>query len=146
VLAANAAKQLTVSVTITPVESPQEAIVALSAEIHCRSRSVWERADQLDLWQWATIDATRVIPEVPAMKSTLSALFAIPALLLSFTAFADDAAVYHYGMPLDVAKVLSISQPNQRCEVSQATMVYLDSQGQQHTIKYLRQTPRCSDI
>ena len=80
------------------------------------------------------------------MKSALNALFAIPALLLSFSAFADDAAVYHYGMPLAVAKVLSISQPNERCEVSQATMVYLDSQGQQHTVKYLRQTPRCSDI
>lgn len=80
------------------------------------------------------------------MKSTLCALFAIPTLLLSFSAFADDAAVYHYGMPLDVAKVLSISQPNERCEVSQATMVYLDSKGQQHSIKYLRQTPRCSDI
>jgi hypothetical protein len=80
------------------------------------------------------------------MKSTLSALFAIPALLLSFSAFADDAAVYHYGMPLDVAKVLSISQPNERCEISEATMVYLDSKGQQHTLKYLRQTLRCNDV
>lgn len=80
------------------------------------------------------------------MKSTLSTLFAIPALLLSFSAFADDAAVYHYGMPLDVAKVLSISQPDERCEVSQATMVYLDSKGVQHTIKYLRQTPMCSKV
>ncbi|MFR0690670.1 DUF2790 domain-containing protein [Enterobacterales bacterium AE_CKDN230030158-1A_HGKHYDSX7] len=80
------------------------------------------------------------------MKSTLPALFAIPALLLSFTAFADDAAVYHYGMPLDVAKVLSITQPNERCEVSLATMVYLDSQGQQHTLQYLRQTEICSRV
>lgn len=80
------------------------------------------------------------------MKSTLSRLFAIPAVLLSCTAFADEAPVYHYGMPLDVAKVISIEQPNERCEVSHATMTYLDSQGQQHSVKYLRQTLRCSDM
>lgn len=80
------------------------------------------------------------------MKTVLSSLFAIPALLLTASAFADDAVVYHYGMPLDVAQVLSITQPDTGCEVSQATMVYLDSHGQQHTVKYLRQTPSCSDV
>lgn len=85
---------------------------------------------------------TRVIPEVPAMKSTL---LAIPALLLSCAAFADPMPVYHYGMPLDVAKVISIEQPNERCEVSLATMTYADSQGQVHSVQYLRQTEMCSN-
>lgn len=80
------------------------------------------------------------------MKSTLSLLFAVPAVLLSLSAFADEAPVYQYGMPLDVAKVLRIEQPNQRCEVSLATMTYLDSQGQVHSVRYLRQTARCSDV
>ncbi|WP_371226875.1 DUF2790 domain-containing protein [Pseudomonas sp. QE6] len=80
------------------------------------------------------------------MKSTLSFLFVVSAALLSITAFADEAPVYQYGMPLDVAKVLRIEQPNERCEVSLATMTYLDSQGQVHTLRYLRQTARCSDV
>ncbi|MEE9098906.1 MULTISPECIES: DUF2790 domain-containing protein [Pseudomonas] len=79
------------------------------------------------------------------MKSTLFLLFSVPAVLLSVPAFAADAPVYQYGMPLDVAKVLRIEQPNERCEVSLATMTYLDSQGQVHTLRYLRQTERCSD-
>ena len=79
------------------------------------------------------------------MKCTLSRLLVLPAMLLSVAAVADEAQVYHYGMQLDVAKVISIEQPNDRCEVSQATMLYLDSQGRQHTLRYLRQTPRCSD-
>ena len=79
------------------------------------------------------------------MKSTLSALFAIPALLLSFTALADDAAVYHYGMPLDVAKVISITPPSNAadCQVGTAHMVYVDHQGQKREIDY-REMGNCS--
>ncbi|MCP8466449.1 DUF2790 domain-containing protein [Pseudomonas sp. ZM23] len=74
-----------------------------------------------------------------------SILFAIPAALMSCAAFADQAPVYRYGMPLDVARVISIEQPNERCEVSLATMTYADSQGQVHAVRYLRQTQMCSD-
>lgn len=80
------------------------------------------------------------------MKSTLSLLFAVPAVLLSLSAFAEEAPVYQYGMPLDVAKVLRIEQPNELCEVSLATMTYLDSHGQVHSVRYLRQTEKCSDV
>ena len=79
------------------------------------------------------------------MKASLACLFAVPTLCASLGAMADEAPVYQYGMPLDVAKVLRIEQPNERCEVSLATMTYLDSQGQVHALRYLRQTARCSD-
>ncbi|KAF1054335.1 MAG: hypothetical protein GAK43_00931 [Stenotrophomonas maltophilia] len=81
------------------------------------------------------------------MKRSLLGLLAVPALAAALTANAADAPVaYHYGMNLDVAKVISIEQPNDRCEISTAKMTYRDSQGQLHVLEYLRQTPKCSDI
>lgn len=85
------------------------------------------------------------------MKRTLFSLFAIPlmgAALAANAANAADAApvVYHYGMQLDVAKVISIEQANDRCEVAPAKMTYADSKGQVHVLEYLRQTEMCSDI
>ena len=81
------------------------------------------------------------------MKSRLCALFAIPALLLSFSVFADDAAVYHYGMPLDVAKVISITPASNAadCQVGTAHMVYVDHQGQTHQVDY-REMGNCSQL
>jgi len=54
--------------------------------------------------------------------------------------------VYHYGMPLDIDKVLTMSEPDTRlCDVVQASMVYLDSAGRQHTLQYLKLAQACSD-
>ena len=58
-------------------------------------------------------------------------------------AHAEEPQHYHYGMPLDVAKVISQSLP-QGCAVGEARMVYLDSKGQQHTLIYLRQGDDCN--
>lgn len=81
------------------------------------------------------------------MKRTLLCLLAVPLLSAAVAAQADDAAtVYQYGMPLDVAKVISIEQANDRCEVAPAKMTYVDSKGQVHVLEYLRQTEMCSDI
>lgn len=68
-------------------------------------------------------------------------------LLLTATAQASEStAVYHYGMPLDIARVLTMSEPDTRlCDVVQASMVYLDSAGQQHTLQYLKLAQACSD-
>ncbi|MED5609152.1 MULTISPECIES: DUF2790 domain-containing protein [Pseudomonas] len=82
------------------------------------------------------------------MKRTLFSLFAIPLMGAALAANAADAApvVYQYGMKLDVAKVISIEQANDRCEVAPAKMTYADSKGQVHVLEYLRQTEMCSDI
>lgn len=68
-------------------------------------------------------------------------------LLLTATAQASESvAVYHYGMPLDIDQVLTMSEPDTRlCDVVQASMVYLDSAGQQHTLQYLKLAQACSD-
>jgi hypothetical protein len=77
---------------------------------------------------------------------------AIAAILLSsaFTtgAFAQDVAQapsdvpvehYHYGMNVDVAKVISItkSEVSNLDESEPATMVYQDHQGKVHALQYL---------
>lgn len=81
------------------------------------------------------------------MKRTLLCLLAVPLMGAAVAANAGDAAtVYQYGMQLDVAKVISIEQANDRCEVAPAKMTYADSKGQVHVLEYLRQTERCSDI
>lgn len=81
------------------------------------------------------------------MKRALLCLLAIPLTVTALSAAAAEApVVYQYGMKLDVAKVISIDQANDRCEVAPARMTYLDSHGQQHVLQYLRQTEMCSDI
>ncbi|MGH8463563.1 MAG: DUF2790 domain-containing protein [Pseudomonas sp.] len=69
------------------------------------------------------------------------------ALLLSATAQASESiAEYHYGMPLDVAQVVNLSEPaTEICDVVQASMVYVDSAGQQHTLHYLKLAQVCTD-
>lgn len=58
-------------------------------------------------------------------------------------AIADDKSEYSYGQLLDVAKVISIEAP-QGCDIGQGTMIYEDSQGETHTVTYLRQGESCS--
>ncbi len=58
-------------------------------------------------------------------------------------ALAEGVSEYTYDQVLDVAKVISIEEP-QGCKVGQATMVYEDSQGETHTVSYLRQGEGCS--
>ncbi|WP_194791639.1 DUF2790 domain-containing protein [Pseudomonas sp. UFMG81] len=82
------------------------------------------------------------------MKRSIAVL-ALSALFASFGAFADQAAsdTYEYGMPLDVAKVISITPASNvaDCQVGTAHMVYLDHQGQTHEVAY-REMGNCSQL
>ncbi|MFK3770621.1 DUF2790 domain-containing protein [Pseudomonas putida] len=80
------------------------------------------------------------------MKRSI-ALLALSATFASFGALAapgaaqpaaTDSANYEYGMPLDVAKVVSISPASNiaDCQVGTAHMVYVDHQGQTHEVNY----------
>ncbi|HWD32362.1 DUF2790 domain-containing protein [Pseudomonas caricapapayae] len=76
----------------------------------------------------------------------LRTLLGLGLLLTATVQAAESVAVYHYGMPLDISKVLTMSEPDTRlCDVVQASMVYLDSAGQQHTLQYLKLAQACSD-
>ncbi|MFJ4348893.1 DUF2790 domain-containing protein [Pseudomonas sp. NPDC089401] len=86
------------------------------------------------------------------MKLSL-AFVALSAALASFGAFADNAtpasasqgANYEYGMPLDVAKVISITPASNAadCQIGTAHMVYVDHQGQRREVNY-REMGNCS--
>ncbi|MCX5506920.1 DUF2790 domain-containing protein [Pseudomonas sp. BJa3] len=76
------------------------------------------------------------------------ALLALSATLASFGAFADNSpSTYEYGMPLDIAKVVSITPASNDadCQVGTAHMVYVDHQGQTREVDY-RQMGNCSQL
>jgi len=53
---------------------------------------------------------------------------------------------YHYGMQLDVQKVLVLEEvPSLRCQVVEARMDYLDSQGHERRLAYLKQAKACEN-
>ncbi len=84
------------------------------------------------------------------MKRSIAVL-AVAATLASFGAFADAgsnqpvSSNYEYGMPLDVAKVISITPASNAadCQVGTAHMVYVDHQGQKREVDY-REMGNCS--
>ena len=52
---------------------------------------------------------------------------------------------YHYGMKLDIARVLSISDTSQVCDVVPSVMQYEDSKGELRALEYLIHGGGCSD-
>ncbi len=52
---------------------------------------------------------------------------------------------YEYGMNLDIAKVVALTEPDQQvCEVVMAQMTYIDSSGQQRELLYRKLADVCS--
>lgn len=52
---------------------------------------------------------------------------------------------YHYGMPLQVKHVISMTEPStQECKVVTAQMTFIDNQGKQQAISYLTLSDACS--
>lgn len=87
------------------------------------------------------------------MKRSI-AFLALTATLSSFAAFAAEPAGqavetsnYQYGMPVDVAKVVSITPDSNAadCEVGTTHMVYVDHQGETHEIAY-KEMGNCSRL
>lgn len=59
---------------------------------------------------------------------------------------ASTAERYHYGMRLDVQKIVSLHEASsQLCQVVDARMDYLDSQGQRRSLAYLKLAAACRD-
>ncbi|WP_271410340.1 DUF2790 domain-containing protein [Pseudomonas sp. Q1-7] len=70
------------------------------------------------------------------------------ALLASGSVFAAksaDTVPYRYGMPLDIARVISIDEPNPlTCETIQAKMTYVDTSGEKKSVTYLKESSACA--
>ena len=72
------------------------------------------------------------------------------ACVLPFSSFGPQAAEsipaerYHYGMQLDVQKILALHEaPAQSCQVVEARMDYLDSQGRERSLAYVKHAKAC---
>lgn len=56
-----------------------------------------------------------------------------------------QAVPYHYGMPLQVAKVVSLTEPTTLdCKVVTADMKYIDNSGKPEEISYRKLSDACS--
>lgn len=61
------------------------------------------------------------------------------------TSATSDALRYQYGMPLHVAKVLSLTEPpTLECKVITADMKYIDNTGKPAQISYRKLSDACS--
>jgi len=58
----------------------------------------------------------------------------------------SQAVPYHYGMPLHVSKVISLTEPSTlECKVVSADMKYLDEHGQPEEISYRKLSDACEN-
>lgn len=79
------------------------------------------------------------------MKYTIA--FSMLAALSTTQAFAQDEVTsdtqslpteqYHYGMKVDVAKVIHLSGNQDRAGLTRSVMIYKDPQGEVHKLQYL---------
>jgi hypothetical protein len=75
--------------------------------------------------------------------AAMLAVAIVPAV--AYAQSQPTAVPYTYGMKLDVAKVISMTEPNpNRCKVITAQMTYQDSAGQLKAISYKKLDEICS--
>ncbi|BCG22723.1 hypothetical protein TUM18999_09140 [Pseudomonas tohonis] len=83
------------------------------------------------------------------MKALACGATALLFVTLASAAHAEGAAraePFVYGMHLDVAQVVSIDEPHPlTCELVEAKMTYVDSQGQTRAVSYIKQSDACSN-
>lgn len=86
------------------------------------------------------------------MKLTSLGTACLLAATLNLASTAAQAAEhvaperYHYGMHLDVKRVVAVHEaPSELCQVVDARMDYLDSNGQLHSVAYRKHADACSN-
>lgn len=70
------------------------------------------------------------------MKNLISLLLALVATSALAAGNEPPATPYDPAQPLDIAKVVSVSDTASGCGVVPASMVYVDHQGQTHRVSY----------
>ncbi|WP_282358078.1 DUF2790 domain-containing protein [Pseudomonas sp. PS01303] len=82
----------------------------------------------------------------PFLLTTALACTAFTGLAQANDTSATSKAVpYEYGMPLHVAKVISLTEPaTQQCKVITADMKYIDNAGKAEEISYRKMSDACS--
>ncbi|EXF95304.1 hypothetical protein HK44_027175 [Pseudomonas fluorescens HK44] len=67
---------------------------------------------------------------------TLISLFLTVFATCAMAAGNEPTTAYNPAQPLDIAKVVSVTNTATACDVVPATMVYIDHQGQTHRVTY----------
>jgi hypothetical protein len=82
----------------------------------------------------------------PFLLTTVLACTAFSGLAqANDTTTTSKAVPYQYGMPLHVAKVVSMTeQPTKACKVIDADMKYIDTSGKPEEITYRKMSDACS--
>lgn len=70
------------------------------------------------------------------MKTLISLLLTVIATSAMAAGKEPPAVQYNPAQPLDIAKVVSVSDTANACGVVPATMEYVDHQGQTHRVTY----------
>lgn len=84
------------------------------------------------------------------MKTVVTALLVACMPLVALANEPLEVEEYHYGMNLDVDQVVSVksNQPDgqlSNCGLVEKEMIYKDSQGQQHDLKYEVMSTGCTN-
>jgi ferritin-like protein len=69
------------------------------------------------------------------MKTLISLVLSVVATS-ALAAGSEPVTAYDPAQPLDIARVISVSDTATACAVVPATMVYVDHQGQTHRVTY----------
>ena len=70
------------------------------------------------------------------MKTLISLFLTLVATSAMAAGNEAPATPYNPAQPLDIAQVVSVTDTATSCDVVPATMVYIDHQGQTHSVTY----------
>ena len=80
------------------------------------------------------------------LVTTALACTAFAGLAQANEATTSQAVPYHYGMPLHVSKVISLTEPDTlECKVVKAEMKYIDDTGKPAEITYRKLSDACEN-
>jgi len=81
----------------------------------------------------------------PLLMTGALALTAFTGIALADNSGTTQPVPYHYGMPLNIAKVTSMTeQPTHVCKVVTADMKFIDTAGKPEDITYLKLSDACN--
>ena len=81
----------------------------------------------------------------PFLLTTALACTAFAGLAQANDTSTSKAVPYQYGMPLNVAKVVSMTEPStMQCKVITADMKYIDNAGKPEEISYRKLSDACN--
>ncbi|UZE26822.1 DUF2790 domain-containing protein [Pseudomonas asplenii] len=81
----------------------------------------------------------------PLLITAALALSAVAGVAQASTPATTQAVPYHYGMPLNIDKLISMTeQPTDQCKVINADMKFVDTAGKIEDVSYRKLSDACN--